>query len=79
MTRPLYITEAQVAVMIGQTVRWLRDNRAVLEASTGFPPIDPVLNKTHLPSVEAWAQKRAERLQEATGQREPKRGNAHAF
>jgi hypothetical protein len=54
----LYVSEKQVAQMLGQTVDWLRANASMLEASTGFPKIDAVIGKRHREAIEVWARER---------------------
>ena len=54
----LYVSEKQVAQMLGQTVDWLRANGPMLEASTNFPKVDPVVGKRHREAIEVWARER---------------------
>jgi hypothetical protein len=72
----LFIPEREVARLLGHDMAWLRSNAPVLEASTGFPSIDPVIGMRHREAIEEWARERnvrrrsgPERLTE-TNQRE---------
>lgn len=58
MAAPLYVSEAQIAAMLGHRIDWLRQNATMLERQYGFPPIDPVIGKRHREAVEAWARER---------------------
>lgn len=58
MISPLYIPEADVARMLGHKIDWLRENGPVLEVSTGFPKIDPVIGMRHREAIEEWARER---------------------
>lgn len=54
----LYVSEKVVAQMLGQTTDWLRANGAMLEETTNFPKIDPVIGKRHREAIEVWARER---------------------
>lgn len=77
----LFISEKETALLLGASVKWLHENQGRLEEEAGFPPLDPILGKRHRPSIEAWAQARAENLCkkiERVKQSQPK-GNLSAF
>lgn len=54
----LYVSEKEVAQLLGQSISWLRSNAHMLEASTNFPKIDPVIRKRHREAIEVWARER---------------------
>lgn len=54
----LYISEKEVARMMGHNEAWLSKNAPVLEKSAAFPPIDPVIRLRHRESIENWARER---------------------
>ena len=59
MTLPsLYVSEKEVAQLLGQSLTWLHAHVADLEASTNFPKIDPVIKKRHREAIEVWARER---------------------
>lgn len=76
----LYVTERQVATMLGQTLDWLKAHAEDLERSTAFPKIDPVVGRRHRESVEIWARQRNLRQQvRMSGSTETNRENEDAF
>lgn len=82
MAEPFNISVKETAALLGKSVDWFRSNREMLEETTGFPVIDPVLKMYNLQSLKDWQEKRAKQLQDkATGQsnQPTERGNAHAF
>lgn len=54
----LYISEKEVARMMGHNEAWLSQNAPMLEKSAAFPPIDPVIRLRHRESIENWARDR---------------------
>lgn len=77
---PLFISERTVARLLGHDVKWLKENAEMLERTTGFPKIDPVINKRHREAVEVWARNR--NIRKAAGHErltETNRENNDAF
>ena len=65
----LFVTEKDVAKMLGHDINWLRSNAKNLEEATGFPAIDPVVGKRHRESIIEWARERSQRrLSRGVGQ-----------
>ncbi|MGR1580689.1 hypothetical protein ACSSNL_04410 [Thalassobius sp. S69A] len=54
----LYLTESEVARLLGRDIAWLRANGATLEAQYGFPKIDCATGRRHREAIEAWASDR---------------------
>lgn len=76
----LYISEADVARMLGRSTDWLRENRADLETQFSFPPIDQAVGKRHREAVEEWARERNVRSRQRPERLNgTNRENPHAF
>lgn len=58
---PLFVADRDIARLLGQSLGWLKANVASLEATTGFPKIDPVIGLRHREAVEEWARERNQR------------------
>jgi hypothetical protein len=59
MTVPkLYLTEGEVARMLGHDTAWLRANAPTLEAVHGFPKVDCAIGKRHREAIEEWSRER---------------------
>lgn len=56
---PLFVSEKDVATMLGSDIKWLRANIKALEETTGFPKMDPVVGKRHKEAIIEWARERA--------------------
>lgn len=54
MTDPLYMSDRQVAEMLGVTRQWFSQNHARLELNHGFPKRDPAFNKRSRSAVLTW-------------------------
>lgn len=54
---PAYLSEADVAKMLGRSRQWLRGNRARLERE-GFPPVDGLIGLTCVADIHAWIARR---------------------
>ncbi len=77
---PIYLSERQVAELLGYGIDWLRRHAAELERQFGFPGIDPAIGKRHRPSIEAWASERNNRSRKVDPPRpKPTQGNINAF
>jgi hypothetical protein len=56
--QPLYVNEQEAAKLLHHDATWLRTNSNVLEQTTGFPKIDPVIGLRHREAIEEWARER---------------------
>lgn len=54
---PAYLSEADVAKVLGRSRDWLRKNRADLERE-GFPRIDGLIGLTCVADINAWIARR---------------------
>lgn len=57
-SQPLYVSEREVARLLGRAIDWLKSHRTDLEDRYGFPKVDQAIGKTHRESIEEWARKR---------------------
>ena len=57
VTTPAYLSEIDVAEMLGRSRGWLKTNRAVLERE-GFPPVDRLIGLTCVADINAWIARR---------------------
>ncbi len=55
---PLYVSEKEAATLLRHDVDWLHKNAHVLEESSGFPKIDPVVGMRHYEAIVEWARER---------------------
>jgi len=65
----LYVSDRELARMLGHAIDWLKANRDKLEQQFGFPKVDPAIGKTHREAVEEWARKRNARDPGAASER----------
>lgn len=54
---PAYLSEADVAKMLGRSRAWLRVNRPRLERE-GFPAVDGLIGLTCVDDINAWIARR---------------------
>jgi hypothetical protein len=54
---PAYLSEADVATMLGRSRDWLRKNRPDLERE-GFPTVDGLIGLTCVADIDAWIARR---------------------
>lgn len=54
---PAYLSETDVAKVLGKSRDWLRKNRPVLERE-GFPAVDGLIGLTCVDDINAWIARR---------------------
>ena len=54
---PAYLSESDVAKVLGKSRAWLRQNRPALERE-GFPPVDGLIGLTCVADIQAWIARR---------------------
>jgi len=66
ITRPLYMTEAEIAKAIGISDKRFREVALVWERD-GFPRKDPQIGRRYWPAVRAWLDRRHNMGRETSG------------
>lgn len=65
----LYLSEREVARMLGRDLAWLKANLPTMIRQYGFPKIDTAVGRYHREAVEEWARERNVTRRRAPGER----------